>query len=289
LLIAGTIATAIITFFIESVVIPRILGDAFNNISESSLRYHLLLLVGSWIFYKIFSSLNDSFNLSLETNLGIHLHETLYHQLFLTYEQNHTPLQTALLLSKFHLIQETIESILYRIIINIIPRLLSVFLILANIFTIQPQFGYFCSFILFVITVIMVSILNSSDITSSDELSSHDSFVEQVDDVFTNMETVHSTVQGKEKEENELHEKSSRYQHLRKKNGTKMIVLQNIIYAFNIVLFSLLFYYIFVLYKKGELPATSISPLILSILPLFNTLSELMYYVPDIVKKWNIL
>ena len=124
---------------------------------------------------------------------------------------------------------------------------------------------------------------------TADELNYHDSYIEHVDDIFTNMEIIHSTPNAKQKEEDRLNKMSNEYNKLRVTSGLKMTNIQNMIYIGNIILFCILFYYIYQLYKQKEIQSNQISVLILSILPLFNTLSELMYYIPDTFKQWNTL
>ena len=277
-LVTLTIITAIITFVIESVFIPRILAKAFENINEDSLRYHFIQLIVCWILYKIFSSANDVCNIYIETTLSEFIHNSLYHQLFVKYENTHEKIQSSVVLDKFHLIEEKLNSLLYRFIISLLPRTISLFIIIFNIFTINPKFGLYSS-------GIMLIAKNLTD----DELNYHDSYIEHVDDIFTNMEIIHSTPKAKQKEEDGLNKMSNEYNKLRVTSGMKMTNIQNIIYIGNIILFCILFYYILELYKQKELQANQISVLVLSILPLFNTLSELMYYVPDTYKQWNTL
>jgi len=103
------------------------------------------------------------------------------------------------------------------------------------------------------------------------------------------MEVIHSTPHATKKEEDGLYTMAHQYNQLKSDSGIKMTNIQNIIYVANIILFSVLFYYIYRLYQQKEIEADNISVLVLAILPLFNTLSEMMYYVPDTFKNINTL
>jgi ABC-type bacteriocin/lantibiotic exporter with double-glycine peptidase domain len=55
-------------------------------------------------------------------------------------------------------------------------------------------------------------------------------------------------------------------------------------YVFNIILFTLLLYYIYKIYKNKEITTEQLTSILLSISPLFTNIYEILYYIPELVQ-----
>jgi ABC-type multidrug transport system fused ATPase/permease subunit len=284
------VGTAVALFAVENVIIPRILGESFNSVSDpEALRLNLYKLVGSWVVTQGMNIAVEWSNVKMERAVHHFLNVHFIHQLFIRYEQQHKHVPPSIILDKFHLIEETLEFIFYRVCVTMIPRFLSILLILWNIYTIQPKFGIVTFGVVFLLMLVLYNVLEENRDISIDSLSYHDHMVEKMDDMLTNMEVIHSTPGAKEKEEEASNERIQQENDKKTEVAKRILLLHNTMYVGNIILFSVLLYYLYDLYKKKELPSDKVGTLILSVLPLFTTMSELVYYVPDLIRQWDII
>ncbi len=288
-LISLTVGSAVFTFVTESVVIPRILSSTFTNISTpGELKKNLLKLVASWIVTQTGSALNDWCLGRIEPELSRYMNHLIFDQLFLAYENEHKNVNTTELIEKIMDIQKTIERILYRIIFSILPRFITILAIIVNIYSINTSLGIYTGVLLFLFITIAISFNNKTNILHS-SLNARVDYIKKVTDVFHNIELVNSTKGALDKEKHKCLDMNDKHDMLEWHEQQSVRTTQMIMYACNVVIFIVVLYILYGLYIKNELTNEKVTTVLLSISPLFNNMSEIMYYIPEMLKLLSIL
>ena len=289
-LIGLTLGSSIFTFLVESVVIPRILSNTFNNIATpGELRKNLMYLVFSWILTQTGSGLNDWCLGRIEPALSKYMSQIIFDQLFIAYENEHENMNTADIIEKISTIQTTFERMLYRIIFSLFPRFVTIFAILANICSINSKIGAY-TFVLLVAFLTIAILWNQRNKgVMYDSMKARSRYTEKVSDVFSNIELVHATPGALDNEKNTCVALNNVQEDTEYIAQQSIRITQLIMYTFNVVIFVVLLYVMYNMYSKGELTNEKITSILLAISPLFNNMAEIMYYIPDVVKLLSVL
>jgi ABC-type multidrug transport system fused ATPase/permease subunit len=289
-LIALTVGSAVFTFVTESVVIPRILSSTFTTINTpGELKKNLFKLVASWVVTQSGSALNDWCLGRIDPALSLYMNHLILDQLFLAYENEHNHLNTTEIMEKITVIQETIQRILYRIIFSLLPRFITILAILVNIYSINRRLGIYTSALLFLFITIAISWNQKNTNVLHTSLNARLDYTTKVSDVFSNMELVNSTPSALDKEKHACLDLNIQHEEQDKNAQQTVRMTQMIMYACNVVIFVVVLYILYGLYIKNELTNEKVTTVLLSISPLFNNMSEIMYYIPELVKLLSVL
>jgi ABC-type multidrug transport system fused ATPase/permease subunit len=289
-LIALTVGSAVFTFVTESVVIPRILSSTFTSINTpGELKKNLLKLVASWVVTQTGSALNDWCLGRIDPALSRYMNQLIFDQLFLAYENEHKHLNTTEIMEKITVIQDTIERILYRIIFSLLPRFITILAILVNIYSINRRLGIYTSALLFLFITIAISWNTKNNTVLHTSLDARLDYTNKVSDVFSNMELVNSTPGALDKEKHACLDLNVQHEEHNQHAQQSVRMTQMIMYACNVVIFIVVLYILYGLYIKHELTNEKVTTVLLSISPLFNNMSEIMYYIPELVKLLSVL
>ena len=280
ILLVVTFLSATITYCIESVLIPRILGNTFSHMED--LKSNLYKLVFSWLLTQIGILSMDYCNYKLEIELDKFLNHTVFHHLFIKYQQDHEYIKTANIIDSLTTLSSNLHSVLYRLVISIFPRVITICVIVVNIISIYPKIGYITAFMLLVYCITILLMFTKKDQFTHNMLQSKTDYLDKVSDVIDNIEWVSITknaINTETRSCEQVHQKNEKDKWAKQKN---MLSTQMYIYTCSVVLFSILLYYLYRIYKKGEINGEQVTSLLLSISPLFVNIYEILFYIPEV-------
>jgi ABC-type bacteriocin/lantibiotic exporter with double-glycine peptidase domain len=281
-LLFGTILSSTLTFVAESVWVPRILGNTFSHMND--LKKNIYMLVLSWIVIQIGNICIDYFNSKVEIELHKFLNDVVFHHLFIKYQHDHMHIDSTIIIDTLTSLQNNMHSILYRLLISFLPRILTLFFVLINIISINKKLGYTTSLLLFIFFIAVL--LNYKNKTDSlfPMLKAQGDYLEKITDVFRNVEWVSTTQNGLETEKklcNEIHNVQEEESWKKQK---KLLSTQIFIYVINIIIFAILLYYLYYLYGKNEITSDNVTKIILAISPLFVNMYDILWYIPEFIQ-----
>lgn len=281
-LLTATLLSSTITYVIESVWIPRILANTFSHLTD--LKNNLYMLVFLWILTQVGNILIDYFNARVELELGKFLNHTVFNHLFIKYQYDHQHINAANVLDTLANLKTNMHSILYRILISLLPRTLTIGFVLANITSIHPGIGYLSTVLIIVFFIsVVLSYLNKGSF-SFPMLQAQTNYLNKVTDVIDNVEWISTTKHAIQKESKSCEDMHEKEEHERWNKQKKLVTIQSSIYGINIVIFSILLYYLYSIYQKGEISGEQVTSLLLSISPLFVNIYEMLWYIPEFVQ-----
>jgi putative ABC transport system ATP-binding protein len=289
-LVGVTLLSSVFTYVVESVFIPRILGNAFTDVSDiKKLKQNLILLVVSWSVSQIGSASSDWCNHRIEPVLTHHVSQIMFNQIFTLFENEHKTENVSKITELIELIQRTTSSIMYRVMFNLLPRLITISLIMFNIYVIHPPLGkYVISLLLVFFISILVWNLSKKNVLYS-TLNARDDYLNKVTDVFMNMEFIHSTPGAMDKERDQCIHLTDLHEEHEWISQQSIIKKQTFSYLCNIIIFVILLYLIFRMYQKKEIDGRKVTTLILAVSPLFTNMADILYYIPEFNKLLSIL
>ncbi len=280
-LLTATIVSSAITFTIESVWIPRILGNTFGHTEE--LRKNMYNLVLTWVLMQIGNVTIDYCNAKLDIELNSFLNSTLFHHLFLKYQYDHKYINSASTIDTLTVLHTNMKNILYRVLVSFFPRAITLCFVVINITSINPKMGYLTALLLLSFFIGVVLHYAMKPDMSKSTLNAQSDYIDKITDVLDNMEWV-STIQDGIKKETEscrdVHTNQSREMW---KKHSSIIKTQTFIYGVNVVIFTVLLYYIYHIYKNNEITSDQVTKLILAISPLFINIYDILFYIPEFV------
>lgn len=281
-LLTATLLSSTTTYFIESVLIPRVLGSTFSHLTD--LKKNLYILVLLWILTQVGNILIDYFNARVELELGKFLNHTVFHHLFIKYQHDHEHINTANVLDTLSSLQTNMQSILYRILISLLPRTLTIGFVLANITSIHPGIGYLSTVLIIVFFISVSMSYSNKGSFAFPMLQAQTNYLNKVTDVIENVEWISTTKHAIQKESESCHDMHRKEEHEKWKKQKSLLTIQSSIYGINIVIFSILLYYLYSIYQNGEISGEQVTSLLLSISPLFVNIYELLWYIPEFVQ-----
>lgn len=285
-LLIATFLSSTITYVIESVFIPRILAKTFVHFEN--LKKNLYTLVFSWIVIQIGNISINYCNNKVETELAKFLNSTVFHHLFIKYQHDHQHINSSNIIDNLSTLQTNMHSVLYRLLISLVPRTLTLFFVLANVISIHPKIGYLATVLLFVFFISIFIGYSSKKTLAFSMLQAQKEYLNKVTDILENVEWISTTKNGLEKEYESCKTMHEKEENERWNTGKSMLKIQSFIYAMNIVIFSILLYYLFSIYQKGEISGEQVTSLLLSISPLFVNIYEMLYYIPEFVQYLSV-
>ena len=275
---------------VQTIVIPYVLSGTFNNIGNSDeFKKQLIKLVGSWILIKVIEVVNMHYRNQIEPSISKFITVTVMNSIFDKYENDNHKVDIGLLIDKIHLIKGNLHDFSFLICTVFIPRIIVLFLSCINFFTIDKQLGItvFCCVIIQIISFFLN--INTCVNVSLNECKNKDKLYEYIEDLFVNIDTIQSTMNGYEFEAKNLDKFSDNVKD--KENATFRCVSQKqyLGYGVNIGIFSFILSVIYNLHKSGKLTTERTTTSIFLTIGLYDNMSEMSYYIPEFTIRYGVL
>lgn len=286
----ASLCGSVINFAVESLVLPKLMAKLFVSIADrQTLENNVIKLIIVWIIHQSSYAFVDTMQAKIEPALTKYLTDVIIKKIFIKYQNTHKDINTTIVFSKINLIRWNIETLIEKIYLVLIPRIMMIYIMILNFFTINRKIGM-CALI--TITAQLYTVFNNFDKcidTAHDEIMAKDDIMEFIEDKFNNIHTITSVFNGIEIETQNCHNKSAEL--MGKKIAVTDCVLDKQIngYVTNTFAFSIITIYAYDLHKKGEINVEQFVTILSTLHALFNHVSEITYIFPDITAKFGVL
>lgn len=289
-IVIGSVMGSVITFTIESIVTPYVMGKLFTNLNDKIiLRNNIIKLLGTCILTQTAYAISEKLNSQLEPVLTKYITDKIIDNIFIKYDITHKEIDMSIIFSKIYLLRTNIESLIDRLFMILLPRFISILIIGIRFLLINKKLGVcFISIILLQFSF-MFNNINVCINKSYNELEVRDEVMEYIEDRFNNIHTISSTMNGIEKEMNNCKNKSEEIMNLRLDSCKCIINKQINGYISNTIVFTVILLYSYKLYNENELSTEDITSILITMNSLFNHMYEITYYIPEIIDKFGIL
>lgn len=286
----GSLASSITTYTIESVVLPKTMAAMLSNIQNKDLlKSSMIKIICSWATVQASYAINEVVNSKIEPLLTKFITDRLIHSVFIKYESTHKEIDTSIIFSKIVSLRSNLESLVDRIFLVLLPRIVSIVVIIANFYMVNLKIGN-CALIVIIIQLLLVfKNINQCIDISFNEIEGKDAVIEAISDKFDNIHTISAIKNGIEREIKDCKEKSEQNMKQRLAATSCIINKQITGYVSNTAVFSIILLYSYKLYLHNEITGEQLSTILLSMNTLFNHMYEITYYIPDITRKLGVL
>ena len=289
-LVFSSIGFQILYSILETILIPLVLAGAFNNItSPPKLKKQLLILVGLWIIIKTIGCISLHYHNQIEPEITKYIVMTIMNSVFKKYENENLITNVSKLIDRIHLIKTNLHDFSYLLFTVFIPKIIVLLISCTNILFINLELGLTIIVCIIIQYVFILSGSTKCVNMTCEEHKIKDNMYEHIEDIFSNMRTIQCTNNGYDYEMNNLLNITENVKEKENKTYKCINMKQFMSYGSNIFIFGFIIFTIFRLYIKKSLTQEQTTTTILLVIGLFDNMSDMSYYLPELSHRYGIL
>ena len=289
-LVMTSIGLEVIYSVVDSVIIPLLLADAFNNIQNIEiLKMQLIKLVLSWVVIKLVFSFSLYFHNLLQPEISKFITLYITEAVFKKYEQENKITNLSIFLDRINLVKNNIHEFSYLLFTVFIPRTITLIINIFNIFMINKTLGSVVLSLILLQWVIITRNLDSCIEVTADEFMNKDAIYMYIEDLFSNINLIQSTPNGYELEIQKLSELADNVKISEKNVSSCINAKQYFGNGISVFIFSLCIVSIYNLHVSKKLNDNDTTKCIMLIIGLFNNMSDITWYIPGLMYKISVL
>lgn len=289
-LIITSIFLSALSSTIETVLVPRLLANIINNVSNKELlKIEFIKLVFIWLLVKVVYMTSTYYRRQLEPEITKYITNELLIMIFNKYEHENILTNVSVLINKIYLIKKCFQEFSYILFSVFIPRILVLLVGCVNVYLINSKIGL----LLFacILFQIFTSVYDLKDcmVKSYDENETKDEMYEYIEDLFYNIDTIELTPNGFNFELKNINDMSD---NIKKVEQESLDCITKKQYATNLIKFIfsvIILYFIYNLNMSNELSPKDTTTILLLIIGILDNMSEISYYIPEATSKFGLL
>lgn len=204
-IILGVIGTTLSAHMIEAIFVPRKMASVFSNITDSEkFKNNSIQLVTLWSIMQFSFCISEKLNSKIEPAMTKYITDKIIDSSFLKYDNLHSKIDTALLMSRVHLVKGNIEILTHRLFSIMIPRLSGLIFVIGNFIKINPTIGLYTLGVSIFQFYMMTRNIDECMVMAYEEIQNRDDVMEKLCDKIDNIHTISSIQDGLNKEMTKL-------------------------------------------------------------------------------------
>ena len=201
---------------------------------------------------------------------------------FTEYDVKYKPIEVTIINDKIRVVKNILLDCIYYIISVYLPNLISLILALIRIFFVSIKLG-----ILAFIGIVALCILFYYLPIPEPYIEDRENLLEILEDTFTNIEYIKTSLFGEERAINDIKLKSNNYTNTKMSHINRITLNQTIIFIFSLFLFFTYIIYLYILLKRGEVSIRDFESTILMVGQMFNLIFDIGEKIPDCVGDYQ--
>lgn len=289
IIIADLIAF-ITLLYVEMIMLPKITAKLFIGINdEKELKNNIFKVIGTWALYQGSYAISDTLHSKIEPRLTKYFTDLIVKKIFIKYQNTFREINTTMVFSKISLIRHNIESLIEKIFLMVVPRVIACYIAIINFYKINKKLGI-CTFICISIQLLIIfGDIQKCVNASYDEIESRENIMNFIEDKFDNIHIISSTTGAINKEVQNCMIESDVIMGKMTKVNNCTLGRQNYGYFTNTIIFTIILLYLYELYKQKDISSEDLVTVTSMLFSLFNQICELTYQFPDIISKLGVL
>jgi ABC-type multidrug transport system fused ATPase/permease subunit len=288
--VVGSFLGSVITFTIESIVMPRMMAKLFISTNDlHKLRDNMIKIVVVWVILQFGHSISDVLDSKVEPALSKFITDKIVNSVFVKYETTHKKIDTPILIQRIILLRMNLEGLINKLFIVLLPRFASVFLIILNFWSINQKVGLITLILVLIQFSITLFNIETCVLKAYEEIESRDRLTSVITDKFENIHTISSVYGGVEKEIKNCEDKSSDMMRLRLDSNSCVLNKQLKNYVSNTLIFSVILGITYKEFVNKKITIEGLSTVLLSMNMFFNQMYDISYHVPELVRRLGVL
>ena len=284
-----------LSYGMESIVLPRLSANLFEHLKNhrSNIEFHkaiyaFIYIAITWMIIQTAMSMTGHIEAIVYPDIWVILRNYILKNILYRYENDYQDLELGKIITELNVIPGNFADFISIFVEYILPRIIVLLMIMCYFFYIHWKIGLAYTF-----GLVIVFFLYKFKLWDCVELSNdrHNYFLEineNVQDKFSNLATIYSSgqIDSEIRENNRLNDKFGKIYNSQMKCTNN---LKTYSYIANTFIFIMINSYTLYLFKKGELDATSVVAIFITILYLMNYLVRLAANVPSFILKLGVL
>lgn len=271
----------ILTFLIEIVIIPRILGRLFANQSNLSiLRKEFILLFVSWVFMQLFNILGEYTYDLIYMRLEKYVIDQLYTKVLHRMEQSVDSENIVFIHNNISCIKDACCMLIYYI-CRLAPRIIALFITSVYLFFVNKTIGSISIVSMFLFLIILVnSLLKSSENKSKKQ---YKIVLDQINDTFGNINIVRSTENGVHTELSKIRDSCDLYSELEHNEIISYRINQWIVYCISTLMSGVMLWILYSYRLHDKIQLEELSSIILTIPSYVSQINTVIFFFPKVL------
>lgn len=289
-LILSSMGLSIFYSFIESIFIPLLVANTFNDLSDfSKFKLNLQKLVLVWVIIKICYMVSNYLKKKLEPELSEFITVKLVRAVFDKYEHENELTNISVLLNKIQTIKINFQQFIYISSTIFIPRIVVMFISCYRFFMINKVLGSCLILCVLFQGFFTLNKISECIVKSFNESENKDIVNEYIEDIFYNIDTVQTAPNGFDEEIQTIKVKAKDSKLIETETINCLNKKQNVGYVYSIIFFGLMVLLIYKLHTNNTLSNQDVTKVFMLLTGFFDNAYEITYLIPDVVTKFGIL
>jgi ABC-type bacteriocin/lantibiotic exporter with double-glycine peptidase domain len=282
----------ILTYPLETIIIPNIFGDFFSNIKENidngSYKIFLLKSIFFLLIINIANSTISYMDSIIMPKFNQFFVNLIYKKILLNYENSYTDLELGKIVSRLNSLPTIVRELTGDFINWLLPRLITIIIVNIYLLSVNTYIGIL-SIILLIISIVYnyINLSTFTDITHKKYVE-YENRAEETQDKLSNLFAIYSngTINNEIKSYNKY---TKKYKNAHKDMlifSSKIKFTNNLIECIGVILFNILIIY---LYKHNKISFSQIISLNLIKSYYNKCISTILFSLPDYIGSIGIL
>jgi ABC-type multidrug transport system fused ATPase/permease subunit len=288
-ILAGTFTSSLASLVIYSILLPRAMARLFTNVGKpEEAKSDMIKLLCLWSVVQVVYGINDYYNNRVESTITKFITDRLVEGLFNKYECNDKNVDTVEMATRMFVLKVNAIELFNRV-VTISPVIANIIAIVLNLASYNKELAVMAFSLIFI--EVYALFLDSQKCLGLvvEDISIRDRLLSHINDRFENVHIVGSVKGAIRKEIQECSLMTRENQDCRIELLDCVSHAQYRGYAMNIVVFGAIMYYSYRLYSSKRINAEAFTSIMLTMQSLFDSMYDLVYYIPDTAKIVGVL
>lgn len=289
-IVIGNFSSILIVFIIDSIIIPRLMARLFINIKDKDiLKNNIIKLFCIWGVIELFYVGQEIFSSRIEPLLNNFLTDKIINNLFIKYELDNAEINTTLVFNKLLSLIATIQLLVNRVYIVLLPRLVSLLIVMCDFYRVNNNLGIYAFAIIAIHFIRMYNVIKEYIDKSFNSHKNLEKYIEEISDKFDNINIISSTSDGIKREIKKCNDLSKQNMNKKLELANNLIIKEHQGYLINRIICVFIVYYSYNLYKTEKINTEQISSILIGINTFLTHMDDTIIYFPEIHKNLKVL
>lgn len=277
----------ILSYLFEIIIVPRILGRLFSHHNDlHRVRKELILLFVSWVFMQLCIIIGEYTYDIMYVRLDKYIIDQLYEKVLIRMDQYPDYENIVSIHTNIMSIKEAGCMLMYYV-VRIVPRILTLIITSIYLFFLNKTIGSIS--LSSVMILVIITLYNLYKPIENKSKKHQKVLLDQIDDTFTNINTVRSTDGGIYIELSKITELSEKCSELEHHDIHLIRIKQWIVYGISMIISGILLCILYTYRKHNIIELENFSSIILTIPSYVNQMNSIIFALPKLSKYMSSL
>jgi ABC-type bacteriocin/lantibiotic exporter with double-glycine peptidase domain len=281
---------SMISYLIDAIIIPNIISKILIKINDKEeIKPYIIKLIYSYILSQYLYITYEKKYTLIEPLFTQYITNKIIDNVFIKYESNHENINSSIIFNKITNIRQNLIWIINKVLFNIIPRFISLFVVVGKFYIINNKIGLITIYFAILQVYLVLNNINECINKTFHEFRTRDNIMDIIEDKFNNLTIINNTYKGLEYEIN-ICKSLSKTNKLASYDAALCVNKnQQLGFTCNSIYSIYIIYYSYILYKKDIISNEQLINIIITMHQLIYQINDICYFLPEIMNSFGIL